>query len=154
QLSPLLSRKLAQHLSAGRVQSVAVRLIVEREREIQAFKPEEYWKISALFRPTALAPSAPPEPVAVQTSKGKGPTYRKKDKETGKKGDEDKNASLSPSPPTSPSDGAPSPSPEKVLPPGAFVAELAEWKGEKFKADSKEKVDPIVQALQSAAYAV
>src|SRR6516162_725771 len=48
-LSPLLSRKLAQHLSAGRVQSVAVRLIVEREREIQAFKPEEYWKITALL---------------------------------------------------------------------------------------------------------
>ena len=35
-------------LSAGRVQSVAVRLIVEREREIEAFKPEEYWKIAAL----------------------------------------------------------------------------------------------------------
>ncbi len=50
-LSPLLSRKLAQHLSAGRVQSVAVRLIVDREREIQKFKPEEYWKITALLRP-------------------------------------------------------------------------------------------------------
>ena len=48
-LSPLLSRTLAQHLSAGRVQSVAVRLIVEREREIQKFKPEEYWKIAALL---------------------------------------------------------------------------------------------------------
>jgi DNA topoisomerase I len=48
-LSPLLSRKLARHLSAGRVQSVAVRLIVEREREIQSFKPEEYWKITALL---------------------------------------------------------------------------------------------------------
>jgi len=50
-LSPLLSRKLAEDLSAGRVQSVAVRLIVEREREIQAFKPEEYWKITALLSP-------------------------------------------------------------------------------------------------------
>src|SRR5438105_8300059 len=48
-LSPLLSRKLAQHLSAGRVQSVAVRLIVDREREIQKFKPEEFWKITALL---------------------------------------------------------------------------------------------------------
>src|SRR5882762_8428637 len=53
-LSPLLSRKLAQHLSAGRVQSVAVRLIVEREREIQSFKPEEYWRISALVRPLSV----------------------------------------------------------------------------------------------------
>jgi DNA topoisomerase-1 len=52
-LSPLLSRKLAQHLSAGRVQSVAVRLIVEREREIQNFKPEEYWKVVALLQPGA-----------------------------------------------------------------------------------------------------
>src|SRR5213592_4120443 len=42
-LSPLLSRRLTETLSAGRVQSVAVRLIVEREREIQDFKPEEYW---------------------------------------------------------------------------------------------------------------
>jgi DNA topoisomerase-1 len=52
-LSPLLSRKLARHLSAGRVQSVAVRLIVDREREIQNFKPEEYWKITALLTPDA-----------------------------------------------------------------------------------------------------
>jgi Topoisomerase IA len=46
-LSPLLSRVLARELSAGRVQSVAVRLIVDREKEIQAFKPEEYWRIIA-----------------------------------------------------------------------------------------------------------
>lgn len=46
-LSPLLWRKVRGRLSAGRVQSVAVRLIVEREREIQAFDPEEYWSIQA-----------------------------------------------------------------------------------------------------------
>jgi DNA topoisomerase-1 len=46
-LSPLLWKKVLRGLSAGRVQSVAVRLIAEREREIQAFKPEEYWKITA-----------------------------------------------------------------------------------------------------------
>src|SRR5262245_18850084 len=50
-LSPLLRKKVARGLSAGRVQSVAVRLIVEREREIQKFKPEEYWKITALLAP-------------------------------------------------------------------------------------------------------
>lgn len=44
-LSPLLWRKVRRGLSAGRVQSVAVRLIVEREREIEAFKKEEYWEI-------------------------------------------------------------------------------------------------------------
>ncbi|MER3416270.1 MAG: DNA topoisomerase I, partial [Gemmataceae bacterium] len=47
QLSPLLRRKVTRGLSAGRVQSVAVRLIVEREREIEAFKPQEYWTLSA-----------------------------------------------------------------------------------------------------------
>jgi DNA topoisomerase-1 len=46
-LSPLLWKKVGRGLSAGRVQSVAVRLIVEREREIKAFKPEEYWTILA-----------------------------------------------------------------------------------------------------------
>ena len=48
-LSPLLWRKVKPALSAGRVQSVAVRLIVEREREIQAFKSEEYFRVSAIF---------------------------------------------------------------------------------------------------------
>jgi len=46
-LSPLLWKKVGRGLSAGRVQSVAVRLIVEREREIRAFRPEEYWTITA-----------------------------------------------------------------------------------------------------------
>lgn len=45
QISPVLWRKIRRGLSAGRVQSVALRLIVEKEREIEAFKPEEYWQI-------------------------------------------------------------------------------------------------------------
>ncbi|MGD1276810.1 MAG: type I DNA topoisomerase [Tepidisphaeraceae bacterium] len=49
EISPLLWRKVARGLSAGRVQSVAVRLIVERERGIEAFMPDEYWKIGAVF---------------------------------------------------------------------------------------------------------
>ena len=48
-LSPVLWRKVKPQLSAGRVQSVAVRLIVEREREIQEFKPETYYRITAVF---------------------------------------------------------------------------------------------------------
>lgn len=51
EISPLLWRKVARGLSAGRVQSVAVRLIVEREREIEAFIPAEYWKIGTIFTP-------------------------------------------------------------------------------------------------------
>src|SRR5438128_6716017 len=49
EISPLLWRKVAKGLSAGRVQSVAVRLVVEREREIEAFIPAEYWKIGGIF---------------------------------------------------------------------------------------------------------
>ena len=52
-LSPILWRKVKPALSAGRVQSVAVRLIVEREREIQAFKSEPYYRVNALFLVTA-----------------------------------------------------------------------------------------------------
>ena len=48
-LSPILWRKLPGAKSAGRVQSVALRLIVDREREIEIFKPQEYWSVSATF---------------------------------------------------------------------------------------------------------
>ncbi|WP_144614531.1 type I DNA topoisomerase [Bacillus cereus] len=48
-ISPLLWKKVKKGLSAGRVQSVAVRLIIEREREIQSFEPEEFWTIKTEF---------------------------------------------------------------------------------------------------------
>lgn len=48
-LSPFVSQKIRRGLSAGRVQSVALRLIVDREEEIRAFKPEEYWSLDAKF---------------------------------------------------------------------------------------------------------
>jgi DNA topoisomerase-1 len=51
QISPLLWDKVRRGLSAGRVQTVAVRLIVEREREIAAFQPVEYWTLDALLHP-------------------------------------------------------------------------------------------------------
>jgi len=56
-ISPILWEKVRSRLTAGRVQSVAVRLIVEREREIDAFNPVEYWSIGAELRPvTTNAP--------------------------------------------------------------------------------------------------
>jgi DNA topoisomerase I len=53
ELSPILWRKVMPGLSAGRVQSVAVRVIVDREREIDAFDPSEYWTLAAIFTPDA-----------------------------------------------------------------------------------------------------
>lgn len=58
-LSPFLSQKIRRGLSAGRVQSVAVRIIVDREEEIRAFKPEEYWSIDAKFIPKGSRKSFP-----------------------------------------------------------------------------------------------
>jgi DNA topoisomerase-1 len=55
-LSPFLWEKVARGLSAGRVQSVAVRLVVEREREIENFVPQEYWTIVALLKKTEGGP--------------------------------------------------------------------------------------------------
>ncbi|SCM80476.1 DNA topoisomerase 1 [uncultured Sporomusa sp.] len=54
-LSPLLWRKVRKGLSAGRVQSVTVRLICDREKEIQAFVPEEYWTITAKLKEKSTA---------------------------------------------------------------------------------------------------
>ena len=71
ELSPLLWAKVARGLSAGRVQSVAVRLIVEREREIRAFVPEEYWDAFA-----DLGRNGDAAPVRFQVSKYQGQTFR------------------------------------------------------------------------------
>ncbi len=69
-LSPLLWKKLARGLSAGRVQSVAVRLVVEREREIHAFVPEEYWEVFADLH------TEHGEPLRMQVVKQEGKTFR------------------------------------------------------------------------------
>jgi len=58
ELSPLLWKKVARHLSAGRVQSVAVRLIADREKEIKAFVSEEYWRIAAILAPAGSTAEA------------------------------------------------------------------------------------------------
>ncbi|MDP5064948.1 MAG: type I DNA topoisomerase [Haliea sp.] len=69
-VSPLLWAKVARGLSAGRVQSVAVRLIVEREREIRAFVPEEYWEVHAELLPTGA------DAVRFQVRKHQGVAFR------------------------------------------------------------------------------
>lgn len=72
-VSPLLWEKIARGLSAGRVQSVAVRLVVEREREIRAFVPEEYWQIHADTLQGA-------DPIRLEAVKQAGQTLRLKNK--------------------------------------------------------------------------
>lgn len=74
-LSPLLWEKIARGLSAGRVQSVAVRLIAEREREIHAFKPDEYWEIRTKLM------GASKESFLAELVKFNGETFAAKSKE-------------------------------------------------------------------------
>lgn len=57
ELSPILWRKIQPKLSAGRVQSVALRLVVEREKEIMGFENEAYYKVEAFFHPAGLPAS-------------------------------------------------------------------------------------------------
>ncbi|HIT62313.1 MAG TPA: type I DNA topoisomerase [Candidatus Caccovivens faecavium] len=54
-LSPIISKKVAPKLSAGRVQSVALKLVVDREKEIENFKPEEYWTVTAFHEKSKIA---------------------------------------------------------------------------------------------------
>ena len=74
-VSPLLWKKIARGLSAGRVQSVAVRLIVEREREINAFIPDEYWELYCDLK----TPKG--EELRVQVVKQQGKEYRPSSKD-------------------------------------------------------------------------
>lgn len=85
-LSPFVSQKIRRGLSAGRVQSVALRLVVDRENEIRAFKPEEYWSIDAKF-------TNPPERKmfsAVITSDPEGNKLKLGEKNIATKEDSDK----------------------------------------------------------------
>ena len=75
QISPLLWKKVRRGLSAGRVQSVAVRLIVEREREIKAFVPVEYWTLEAELR-GQVAAAVPRQAGEAGREEGRGPTGR------------------------------------------------------------------------------
>jgi DNA topoisomerase-1 len=83
ELSPLLWAKVARGLSAGRVQSVAVRLIVEREREIRAFRPEEYWEVFAQLRRARDAGAGDDAPAArFQVVRDRGEAFRPGDRAT------------------------------------------------------------------------
>lgn len=73
-LSPILCRKIKSNMSAGRVQSVTLRLVVDRDREIENFKPEEYWTLTALLNKQGSA-----EVVKATLSIGKDKKVKTKD---------------------------------------------------------------------------
>ena len=139
-ISPLLSQRLAQQLSAGRVQSVAVRLIVDREREILAFKPEEYWSIDALLSATDLKKG---KGVSLNVKLDKGSKARFK-KKTGDEAEQE----------IPEGEGEEATSQNQEIPKGAFRADLVEWKGEKFSCTKEKTARAIGEALEKAAYKI
>jgi DNA topoisomerase I len=150
-LSNLLSKKITRGLSAGRVQSVAVKLVVEREREIEAFRTEEYWKITALLTTPTGAKGASPFPPKVYAKKRGGPKTAEELKQEEDKPDVDTEVEDA--------EGAPAASVEdaedkKTIPPGSFVAELAQWQGKEFRTNTEDATDAVYAVLDKAAYTV
>lgn len=136
-LSNLLGKKVTRGLSAGRVQSVAVKLIVDREREIEAFKSEEYWKIIALL--------APQDSVRYTADPAKAKIYAKKRGEQLKKDAEPGDAETE--------DGEKKEQAPKI-PLGSFQAELVRWQGKEFAVTNETDADAVYDALKDAAYVV
>jgi DNA topoisomerase-1 len=134
-LSNLLGKKVTRGLSAGRVQSVAVKLIVDREREIEAFKSEEYWKITALLAPQGTVSFRLEAARAKVYAKKRGENLRKDAAETDGESPAEKEAPLE-------------------VPAGAFLAELVRWEGNEFKASTEAQADAVYAVLNAASYAV
>ena len=124
QISPLLWKKVTRGLSAGRVQSVAVKIVVEKEREIRQFEPVEYWLIPAVFT-TDLQSSYGPEWldfITPKTQDDNPPTIAKQDK--------------------------------WLTEHNAFKAELYKVNDEKFEASKTEEARRIFEALKDAEFKI
>ena len=124
QISPLLWKKVTRGLSAGRVQSVAVKIVVIKEREIKAFKPDEYWLIPAVFT-TDLEDGKADQWKAfleANTVDGKLPTLAKQS--------------------------------EWLAQHNAFKAELVKVNGEKFSVDNEAEATRVYNALAKASYTI
>lgn len=146
-LSPLLRNKITRHATAGRVQSVAVRLIVEKEREIQAFKSEEYWKITGTFMPVDLAAKLAPDffkKLRDAEAKRKAQGASK----TAKPDDED---AIESEGSEAGEEAAPLPQLELVedLPEGSFTAELSQWDSKKFDVSDGTTAQSIVEDINA-----
>ncbi len=133
-LSGLLGRKVARGSSAGRVQSVALRLVVDREREIEAFKPEEYWKITAHLAPAGTV-SLPRKPLEILRAPLEPAAREKEGDDEGESKGAKKKAKVE-------------------LPEGTYLAELAEWAGKKFDPKVEADAVGVVSLLDTARYVV
>jgi DNA topoisomerase I len=144
-LSNLLGEKVQYGLSAGRVQSVAVRLIVERELEIEAFKSEEYWKLTALLTPEGSG-------VTWMAVPAKSKIFAKKKVEKPE-----------PAPDAKPetAEGVESPADDEeekpgipAAPEGAFTAELAKWNEADAALKSEADIDAVLKALEGKPFVI
>jgi len=129
ELSPFLWKKVARGLSAGRVQSVTVRLIVEREREIQQFDAKEYWTIDAIFNKKNLESSRHSELVSESSHSKKTILKQVQDDDID----------------------------EKNLPQGYFVAKLHSINNEsldKFEIADEKHAKQLMTVLKDADYSI
>ena len=163
-LSNLLGKKVAGRLSAGRVQSVAVKLIVDREREIEAFKTEEYWKITALLAPQGEGVAWTADPAKSKIfAKKKGEAFKHvewhKPTDADAVPDSDEpvvdTESETPESPVADAPGSPVEKGGIPTPPeNAFLAELAKWDGAEPKVGNEPAADAIVDALSGVPFVV
>lgn len=167
-LSNLLGKKVASRLSAGRVQSVAVKLIVDREREIEAFKTEEYWKITALLAAPGVAAAWTPDPAkskifAKKKAEAAKPVAWHKPSEEDTQGDEEpvvdtetsdappeggEGAEPAAAAPASDAGGIPAP------PKDTFLANLVKWDNADPKLVNEADADAVVAALAGVPFVV
>jgi DNA topoisomerase I len=141
-LSPLLWKKVFRGLSAGRVQSVALRLVVEREREILAFVPEEYWTVTAFLGKQALD-GAGAEQLARFLEFYHGVTR-----------EEESVPDLLDSEEEDLTEAEPAPKEKPRLPESVFHADLKQFKGEKPQLASQADVDALLAQVAGKPFAV